>query len=320
MTHRSTVHSLTKQYRKNNRHILRRTHSVISINMPNQKEELMAVDENTDEGKLAIARVERAIKLQPDRRSPASNREVLATKFKNKLIMVYGTVLDARHQVDTHNRDHFMLLLYKPVAATINIVNQHFQQDVDFTPIDSHIWISMEDVLCTMGVGGSETIGIGDTLALVATVKPYQGRINAHEKGTKYGLKNLTLIETGLPNKTFDDLVTNYSHYKDWVIKIHNEFPNPKQYEGVHLDYYDLYRPDDPLRIAQSVQYQPSVYGSLDRENGVTWKRFLKPFNQAEANLPLDEPIITRTLGFNSNLWRTMKPNIPPFKSKKHKF
>lgn len=117
----------------------------------------------------------------------AVSRFMLQEFEGEKEVLFAGFVDNIREITDGHGRKHYTLLLQQP-----QVFGSRFHS-VPCRMIDSHIWISLDDITPET----SATISYGDYLMFLGEVSSYRGYVEGGYRGWKHGITNINFLKSG---------------------------------------------------------------------------------------------------------------------------
>lgn len=153
-------------------------------------------------------------------------------EYLNNNIFVTGIVSDLVIVKDKNKKEHFRLLVERP------LINQYQDKfgihQVDTSKnkengilIDSHIWLDQRELI---GLSNSDiTVSIGDYISFSADVSIYRGTVENNIHSYKLGLRNIVLYNSGVMYQSKNNksgavqIVDDYPRHGDWVLKIKDE-------------------------------------------------------------------------------------------------
>ena len=156
--------------------------------------------------------------LTESKLSKPSSRMILQ-EYENESLHVCGLVSDI---VIDRNQDEFTRLLieYPTITGVASRFSRFHQANVR---IDSHIWIYLRDFVQPRH---DFKISIGDNISFLAHVSCYRGKGDYSVRGYKYGLTDISIINSGIytfpkhkPRTPYNvTLRSDYPRGDDWVV------------------------------------------------------------------------------------------------------
>lgn len=161
--------------------------------------------------------------------SESSSRMLLNNYAKDDFICVSGIVSDIvidknftlKEDGSNFKKNKTRILVDNPYIEWVatNYGTQRVRRK-----LDSHMWFYVDEILNMNHTRDEITVSIGDMIMIGGNVHEYYGRGDYGVKATKYGLKNLVLLDSGMQVRSRDHkgkyrIVSDYPRKDDWVLK-----------------------------------------------------------------------------------------------------
>ena len=198
------------------------------------------VKQNANQARIATAAL--LLQTKPEK---SSSRFVLQDYVNTKLD-VFAIVSDIK--IDPEDPWNSQLLVEQSYFSEYKYTQGATRVDM-FRKLATHLWIRFSDITNFENSDGQTIyISVGDTIHFTAMVGTYRGRIEHGFYATKFGLKDITIEQVGMPYVKDDDpqenilICSNYQRKGDWVAKLKVNPRNLEVKKSRYLSYYERFK------------------------------------------------------------------------------
>jgi len=206
--------------------------------------------------------------------SPQSSRMILSTFDDKDVLLITGIVSDIvidtkyhpNEEASDSSQNHTRILIENPY---IDVAQTKFGKQRINRQLDSHIWLYTKDIQYINPQADQLTVSVGDFIAIYATVKQYRGTGDYGKITTKFGLKEIQILGSGMNVQYKENarILSDYPREGDWILKVFRDYENKDcsylirkmtYKESIYPSYLDRFKLNDDKKAATNLKISDS--------------------------------------------------------------